>query len=53
MDDATQKKEEEVYLYGHAGIQERHGAVPLWLQLVVTGLLLWGAYYLIQYWSVW
>ena len=20
---------------------------------VVTGLLLWGAYYMIQYWSVW
>jgi len=25
----------------------------LWLKLVVTGLLLWGVYYMIQYWSVW
>jgi hypothetical protein len=53
MDDVSQKSEEEVYLYQHAGIQERHGAIPFWLKLVVAGLLLWGAYYLIQYWSVW
>src|SRR5713226_793917 len=45
--------EEEEYLYEQSGIRERHGAVPLWLKLVVTGLLLWGVYYMIQYWSVW
>jgi len=53
VNDVTQKNEEDVYLYGHSGIQERHGAIPLWLKLVVAGLLLWGAYYLIQYWSTW
>jgi len=41
----------EVYLYKDSGIRERHGAVPLWLQLVSYGLILWGIYYTIRYWS--
>lgn len=41
----------EVYLYKDSGIQERHGTVPLWLQLVSYGLILWGIYYTIRYWS--
>src|SRR5437879_1952646 len=53
MAEATRKDNEDVYSYQHAGIQERHGAVPLWLKLVVAGLLIWGAYYMIQYWSTW
>jgi len=45
--------EEEEYLYQQAGIRERHGAIPLWLKLVVASLLVWSVYYLIQFWSVW
>jgi hypothetical protein len=39
------------YLYRHAGIKERDGRIPLWLTLVVVGLLLWSIYYTVQYWS--
>jgi hypothetical protein len=42
---------EETYLYGSSGIRERHGRVPIWLQLVVIGLIVWGIYYLIQFWN--
>ncbi|GIW54647.1 MAG: hypothetical protein KatS3mg082_1051 [Nitrospiraceae bacterium] len=42
---------DRVYHYRHAGIRERDGAVPLWLKLVVLGLLIWSVYYLIRYWS--
>jgi hypothetical protein len=52
MSDVTEKEEEE-YLYKGAGIRERHGAVPLWLKVVVAGLLVWSVYYLIQFWNVW
>jgi hypothetical protein len=52
MADLTEKGHDEIYLYTEAGIQERHGAIPLWLKLVVLGLLLWGAYYMVQFWSV-
>jgi hypothetical protein len=43
--------DEELYLYKDAGIAERHGAVPLWLKLVCYGLILWGIYYTLRYWS--
>ncbi len=46
-------EKEEEYLYQQSGIRERHGAVPWWLKLVVLGLLVWSAYYLVQFWSVW
>lgn len=42
---------EQPYLYRHAGIEERDGRIPLWLTLVVVGLLLWSIYYAIQYWN--
>lgn len=42
---------EEGYLYRFAGIRERDGAIPLWLKLVVAGLLFWSLYYSIVYWS--
>ncbi|HXF93243.1 MAG TPA: cbb3-type cytochrome c oxidase N-terminal domain-containing protein [Nitrospiraceae bacterium] len=42
---------EQVYHYRHAGIRERDGVVPLWLMLVVLGLLIWSIYYLLRYWS--
>jgi len=42
---------DETYMYKDSGIRERHGAVPLWLQLVSYGLILWGIYYTIRYWS--
>lgn len=42
---------EEVYLYSHSGIQEKHGTIPSWLKLVVFGLLAWSVYYTIRYWS--
>lgn len=40
-----------VYSYESAGIAEREGSVPPWLWVVVASLLIWGAYYLVTYWS--
>lgn len=37
--------EAQPYLDRHAGIREREGAIPLWLKLVVVGLLCWSPYY--------
>ncbi len=42
---------EEVYLYRDFGLQERHGAIPWWLKAVSIGLIAWGIYYTIRYWS--
>lgn len=42
--------EAETYTYKDSGIRERHGRVPIWLQLVTYGLLIWGIYYTIRYW---
>ena len=39
------------YVYEPAGIRERSGYVPAWLQLIALGLILWGVYYTIRYWS--
>ena len=39
------------YLYWHAGIRERDGSIPVWLMLVVIGLLIWSVYYTVRYWS--
>lgn len=44
-------REPDQYLYQSAGITERPGHVPLWLFLVIIGLLVWGGYYLITYWD--
>jgi hypothetical protein len=43
--------EDRPYRYRHAGIEEREGRIPLWLTLVVAGLLFWSVYYTIQFWS--
>jgi hypothetical protein len=59
MDKDTEKNQKrlheaekgEVYVYRDSGIQERHGAIPLWLKLVAIGLLVWGVYYTIRYWN--
>jgi mono/diheme cytochrome c family protein len=42
---------EEVYLYPDSGILEKHGVIPLWLKLLCYGLIIWGVYYTIKYWS--
>jgi hypothetical protein len=42
--------ERETYTFIDSGIRERHGYVPVWLQLVSCGLLMWGIYYMIRYW---
>lgn len=39
------------YVYEPAGIRERSGYVPAWLKLVALGLIVWGVYYTIRYWS--
>ena len=39
------------YVHEPAGIRERSGSIPIWLILVVCGLILWGMYYMIRYWS--
>ena len=43
--------ESGIYLYEPAGIRERSGYIPTWLKLVALGLILWGLYYTIRYWS--
>ena len=40
-----------LYVYEPAGIRERSGSIPAWLKLVTLGLILWGVYYAIRYWS--
>jgi hypothetical protein len=47
----TSSEEERLYLYRHAGIEERDERVPLWLTLVVGGVLPWRVYDTIQFWS--
>ncbi len=42
---------EEPYVYKQADIRERHGQIPIWLTLVALGLIAWGIYYTIRYWS--
>ena len=39
------------YVHEPAGIRERSGSIPTWLILVACGLILWGLYYMIRYWS--
>lgn len=41
----------EHYEYKDSGIVERVGTVPLWLRVVYAGLIIWGIYYIIRYWS--
>lgn len=48
---SSRGSENEEYLYQTAGIRERQGTVPLWLIGVAVGLFIWGAYYLLHYWS--
>jgi len=45
------EEENEIKEYRRAEIQERKGFVPWWLILVYIFLLIWGALYLISYWS--
>jgi hypothetical protein len=40
-----------IYVHEPAGIHERSGSVPTWLKLVALGLILWGVYYTIRFWS--
>ncbi|HET6675312.1 MAG TPA: hypothetical protein VFG71_08235 [Nitrospiraceae bacterium] len=43
--------EPDVYRYEPSGIRERSGHIPIWLKLVAFGLIVWGIYYAIRYWS--
>lgn len=45
------ENKEEEYLYQSAGIRERTGYIPAWLIFVAVGLLVWGAYYLVNNWT--
>ena len=50
----SEKKREEAkkqYLYHDAGLFERHGYVPWWLQGVAVALIIWSIYYAIAYWT--
>jgi hypothetical protein len=51
MAEVSKKEHDEAYLYSSSGIRERHGIVPVWLQFVVIALIVWGIYYLIQFWN--
>ena len=48
---AVESGEAGTYLYEPSGIRERSGYIPIWLKLVSFGLILWGLYYAIRYWS--
>ena len=41
----------ETYVYEPAGIHEQSGHIPAWLKLVTGGLIAWGIYYTIRFWS--
>ena len=43
--------EPDIYVHEPAGIRERSGFIPVWLKLVALGLIAWGIYYTIRYWS--
>lgn len=47
----VEASEAGTYLYEPAGIRERSGYIPLWLKLISLGLIFWGIYYTIRYWS--
>src|SRR3569623_1849434 len=50
----SEKKREEAkkqYLNHDAGLFERHGYVPWWLQGVAGALIIWSIYYTIAYWT--
>lgn len=42
------KENKESYL---SGIESYRGAIPLWLLVIMIGLILWGIYYTIKYWG--
>jgi cbb3-type cytochrome oxidase subunit FixP-like protein len=43
--------EPDTYVHESAGIRERSGYIPTWLSLVAVGLIVWGIYYMIRFWS--
>ena len=43
--------EDELEEYGGGAIEARHGYIPVWLLVVYAVLLLWGLYYVFQYWG--
>lgn len=47
----NEEEPNEVHRYTSSGIQERQGGIPLWLKLVVVGLLLWSLYYMVMFWD--
>ena len=47
----TSKDNVSPYLYQDSGIIEHPGRVPVWLYFVIIGLLVWGVYYLLEFWS--
>ena len=53
-EDSTQEKfpnEPATYVYEPAGITERSGHIPVWLKIIVIGVMLWGMSYAIRFWS--
>jgi hypothetical protein len=48
---ADSAHETAVHRYEPSGILERSGHIPIWLTVVVFGLILWGLYYGVRYWS--
>lgn len=43
--------EDAVHEYRAAGIRERTGRIPWWLIAVGVGLLVWGGYYIVRFWT--
>lgn len=45
------RDEPGTYVHETSGIRERSGSIPTWLTAVAVGLIVWGLYYMIRYWS--
>jgi hypothetical protein len=45
------RAEDAIHEYRAAGIRERTGRIPLWLIGVCVALFVWGAYYIVKYWT--
>jgi hypothetical protein len=51
MSDHPETDDHDLEEYGGGSIEARHGYIPIWLLVVYAVLLIWGLYYLYEYWG--